>query len=390
MPLLHNRRIVVFTGTRAEYGLLRGLLVQLAGRQADTHLLVSGSHLEPRYGHTVDEISGDGLAPVHLVDIALVDDTPQGVCRSMGKAVEGYGRVLGELRPDVLVILGDRYEAFCAGAAATVHRVPLAHIHGGELTRGAMDEVFRHGLTKMSHLHFASCEAYRRRIINMGEHPERVWNTGALGVENARNVPLLTEGEIRAVLDIPAGRPYLVATWHPETLDPQSGENRLAAILDALAAFPDLTTVFTGANADMGGSRINDLLRSRAATDNTLRFVTSLGLVRYLSAARYAAGVLGNSSSGVVEVPSLGVPVLDIGSRQLGRERSRAVLHCEPETHSVRQALERLLSEDCRRDARTMPNPYHKPGTAAAIADVLITHRLDGILLKEFLDRAGS
>ncbi len=386
MPISRNRRIVVFTGTRAEYGLLRGLLALLAAPRADLHLLVSGAHLEPRYGHTVDEIRRDDLAPAHLVDIALVDDTPRGVCRSMGKAMEGYGRVLDELRPDVMVILGDRYEAFCAGAAATVQRVPLAHLHGGELTRGAMDEVFRHGLTKMSHLHFSSCEAYRRRIIQLGEHPERVWNVGALGVENAKKVPLLSEAEIRAVLDIPAGRPYLVATWHPETLDPQSGENRLAAILDALAAFPDLTTVFTGANADMGGSRLNDLLRSRAAADPSLRFVASLGLVRYLSAARYAAGVVGNSSSGVVEIPGLGVPVLDIGSRQLGRERSRAVLHCEPETPAVRQALERLLSESCRHEARTLPNPYDKPGTATAIADVLLSFPLTNILMKEFYD----
>ncbi len=382
-----TRRILIFTGTRAEYGLLRNVLRHLVKQDGiDAHLLVSGSHLSSVFGGTRDEIEKDGLAPVYAVDIGLGEDSPVSVCRSMGLAMERYGEALTRLRPDLLMVLGDRYEALCAVAAAAVLRVPVAHLYGGESTQGAVDEYFRHAMTKMSHLHFTSCEIYRRRIIRMGEEPDKVWNVGSLGVENARSLPELSEREVRTYLGVPADIPYVVATYHPATQEGEAPEAQLTQVLEALGAWPDLHVVFTGANADAGGARLNTLLSNWAEGNPCGHFFLSLGVERYLNAARYAVGVVGNSSSGVLEIPSLGVPVLDIGSRQEGRERSRAVLHCQPEREDMEKALERLFSPDAREAARREPNPYEQTGTARNIANIVSEFNVSDILKKKFFD----
>lgn len=382
-----KRRILFFTGTRAEYGLLKSVIRKVAERHdACPELLVSGSHLSASFGSTIQEIEKDAPAPLHNVDICLNDDSTRGVCNSMGLALSRYGAALEDVHPDLLVVLGDRYEAFCAVAAAAVQRIPVAHLHGGETTQGAVDEYFRHAMTKMAHLHFASCESYRQRIIRMGEAPERVWNVGALGVENIRTIPVLPEQQVRAFLGLPAGGPYIVGTYHPVTLHAHSPEEQLSRIFKALESFPDLHVVFTGANADTGGSRINSLLSQWAASSPRARFFLSLGVERYLNAVRYAVGVIGNSSSGILEIPSLGIPVLDIGPRQQGRERSRAVLHCEPEEAELLLALRRLLSSETRERARQEPNPYDQPDTADIIAEKIASYDLQGILIKRFYD----
>ena len=384
-----KRRILFFTGTRAEYGLLRSVIRKVAGRHdACPEVLVSGSHLATAYGATVQEIENDALAPFHCVDISLSDNSSTGICTSMGLALSRYGAMLEKLRPDLLVVLGDRYEAFCAVAAAAVQRVPVAHLHGGEASQGAVDEYFRHAMTKMAHLHFVSCEVYRRRVIQMGELPEHVWNVGALGVENIRTVPVLSEKDVRARLGLPADVPYIVATYHPVTLQSQSLEAQISCILKALDAYPELYVVFTGANADAGGSRINSLLKQWTENSPRARFFLSLGVELYLNAVRYAVGVIGNSSSGILEIPSLGIPVLDIGSRQQGRERSHAVLHCNPIEAELIQGLEVLLSFEAQKRARQESNPYERPGTADTIADIISTHELQGILIKRFYEGA--
>lgn len=382
-----KRRILFFTGTRAEYGLLKSVIRRVAERHnACPELLVSGSHLSASFGSTIQEIEKDAPAPLHNVDICLNDDSARGVCNSMGLALSRYGAALEDVHPDLLVVLGDRYEAFCAVAAAAVQRIPVAHLHGGETTQGAVDEYFRHAMTKMAHLHFASCESYRQRIIRMGEAPERVWNVGALGVENIRTIPVLPEQQVRTFLGLPAGGPYIVGTYHPVTLHAHSPEEQLSRIFKALESFPDLHVVFTGANADAGGSRINSLLSQWSTSSPRARFFLSLGVERYLNAVRYAAGVIGNSSSGILEIPSLGIPVLDIGPRQQGRERSRAVLHCEPEEAELLLALRRLLSSETRERARQEPNPYDQPDTADIIAEKIASYDLQGILIKRFYD----
>jgi UDP-N-acetyl-D-glucosamine 2-epimerase, UDP-hydrolysing len=380
-----KRKITVFTGTRAEYGLMRTMIMLLARNDAvDVQILVSGAHLSPIYGDTLREITRDDFAPVHQVDINLSDNSPVGVCVSMGKAITGYGMMLQKLSPDLMVVLGDRYESFCAVAAASVMNVPVAHIYGGGTTQGAIDEVFRHAMTKMSHLHFVSCEQNRCRVLQMGEAPERVWLVGSTGVENILTLPVLAEREVRKKLSLPEGAPYMVATFHPVTLGGAPAREQIDLLLDALQAQDDLYYVFTGANADAGGQAINDMLRTRATVDPKMRFFMSLGVLLYINAVRYSVGVVGNSSSGVGEVPSLKVPVLDIGDRQKGRERSTAVLHCSPEAKALRDAIARMRTEAALQLARTAKNPLEKPHPSKSIADILARHSLTGILYKKF------
>ncbi|KAG0163933.1 hypothetical protein DFQ30_010761, partial [Apophysomyces sp. BC1015] len=291
------------------------------------------------------------------------------------------------LAPDVLVILGDRYEAIAAAVAATVCKVPIAHIHGGELTLGAMDDAFRHSITKMSHLHFTSTQAYRQRVIQLGEQPARVHNVGALGVENIRTLTLLDRGEVEKRLDLPPGQRYLLVTLHPATLEAQPPDAQLQALLDALDAFADYVCVFTGANADPGGAGLNRLLAQHTRSQSArFRFSMSLGVTLYLSAARSADAVIGNSSSGIIEVPSLGVPSVDIGSRQQGRVRSESVIHAAVDTPAIKAAIDQALTPTFWTRAQAAPNPYEQPGTTRRIVETLTTWDYGGALQKPFHD----
>ncbi len=369
-----SRRICVFTGTRAEYGLLRPVIRELGQRRADVTLLVSGSHLSDNYGQTLKEIEADALAPVLKADMGLADNSPSGICAAMGRAISLYGRILGEERPELLLVLGDRYEAFCAVAAAVVQRVPVAHLYGGETTLGAIDEYFRHAMTTMSQLHFTACEKYRQNVISLGANPEMVWNVGALGVENALNVRALPVEDVRHYLGIPTGEDWLVATWHPETLGRSDPIEQITTVAGALDGLAPLHVVFTGANADSGGQAVNDWLQEWCAQSPRRHFFMSLGVERYLNAARYARAVVGNSSSGVIEIPSLHVPVLDIGDRQKGRMRSRAVLHCECTREDMAAGMERLLSQQTLAAAQREPNPFEMQATAEKIAKTVMRH----------------
>ena len=382
-----KRRILVFTGTRAEYGLLRSVVrLWAAMPEVETHLLVSGAHLAEAYGSTVSEIHLEDVA-IHHAPIDLRRNDPAGICRSMGQAMELYGAALCDLRPDIVVVLGDRYETFCMAAAAAVSAVPLAHLYGGELTEGAVDEFFRHAITKMAHLHFTACESYRRRVIQMGENPERVWNVGSLGVENVHTLTPLPEEALRRILGLPPQAPYLVVTFHPPTLEPGTEQTQLMALLEALAGLPpEMHVVFTGANADAGGAVMNIILRQRVEAEPRWRFFLSLGVERYVSALRYAAGVVGNSSSGLIEAPSLGLPVLDIGDRQKGRERSPAVLHCAAEGAAIQKGLAHLLEPETLQHARTCSSPYDKPGTACRIVENIAQYPLTALARKKFYD----
>lgn len=382
------RTIAVFTATRAEYGLLRPVLLRL--REAAgcrLRLLVSGTHLSPLHGHTLDEILADGFTPDAAIPLALDDDAPAALCASLGSMIGDTGRILSGLRPDLMMLLGDRYECLGAAMAAAMSCIPVAHIHGGEVTRGAVDDAFRHAVTKLAHLHFTSCEPYRRRVIQLGETPKRVWNVGALGVENALRLPLWDESRIRAELGLAPGRPYFLCTFHPVTLEPGDEDRQLDALCSALAAFPDHAVIFTGANADAGGLGLNCRLKAFAQTNlDRVRLFASLGVTRYLSAAKYASCVAGNSSSGIIEIPSLGTPVVNIGSRQGGRIASPAVLHCPAEKEAVASCLRRALTPEHRALARATPNPYEGKDTSATIARTLMEHPLEDILRKSFHD----
>ena len=364
-------KLCVFTGTRAEYGLLRPVMTRI---QADPDLqlqvLVSGSHLSERHGRTVDDIRKDGFPVSAEVPLSLDDDTPDGVSHAFGEAVQGCSRALERLEPDMLVLLGDRYECLACAVAACLHRVPIAHIHGGETTEGAMDDYFRHAITKLSHLHFTSCEPYRNRVIQLGESPQAVFNVGALGVENIRTVPLLDREALEADLNFALGDKCLLTTYHPETLDPQ-GEKHAGAVFvgfnRAMEGDPAIRMIITGANADPGGSAI-DALAARFAKvwKDRVLVSPSLGLVRYLSAMKHCAAVVGNSSSGIIEAPSFGIPTVNIGDRQKGRFRAASVIDVEPDAEAVARAVAQGLGPMAR-VSKTATNPYEGHGTSENI-----------------------
>ncbi len=387
-----QRNIVFFTGARAEYGLLRSLMLHMQKNPCiNVKLLVSGTHLSESHGNTITEIEQDNLSIEAIVsidsDVHTTLEASLTICKSMGLAMEKLGKALHKLKPDILVILGDRYEAFCCASAATILNIPIAHIHGGEQTLGAIDEAFRHCITKMSHIHFASCEEHKQRIIQLGENPERVWNTGALGVENALNIPLLSEDEIRTYLNISPKQPYFLCTFHPVTLEPEQEKNQWKEVQKALDAFPDYVVIITGANADPGGNTVNAMLARWANNNPTrIRFFTSLGVLRYLSTVKYAKCVVGNSSSGIVEIPSLKVPVVNVGNRQKGRICSDLIIHCSTEAFAIEKAIQKSISSGHKNIVQTSSNPYSGINVAKTMTQILSTVNLSNIIQKKFYD----
>lgn len=383
-----RRRICIFTGTRADYGLLKPLIAALAADPAfELQLLATGGHLAPSQGRTAHEIEADGFAITEGVEILADSSSATGIATAMGLGVMRFAEALTRLAPDLLVILGDRYEAFAAAGAATVCRVPIAHLHGGEATFGALDEAFRHAITKMSHLHFTSTGGYRDRVVQLGEHPSRVFNVGALGVANAATVQRLERAEVLHRLGLMPNTRFLLATFHPATNENAAPEAQLEEMLRALDAFPDLSVVFTGANADEGGRALNDRLAAQASHRPVrFRFVQSLGLFLYLNAAREAEAVVGNSSSGIIEVPSFGVPSVDIGRRQDGRVRSRSVLHAPVDAAAIAAAIRQALSPEFRTVAAAAPNPYEHADTLGAIMGALRTVDPSHLTRKTFHD----
>lgn len=350
-------------------------------------ILASGMHLSPTFGMTVQEIRADGFEPDETVEIHLASDTPTAICKSMGLAMIGYGEALQRLKPDMVVVLGDRFETFCMAAAAQVCRVPLAHIHGGETTEGAIDEAFRHSITKMSHLHFASCEAYRQRIIQLGEAPGRVFNVGALGVENIRRMSLMERSELAEAIEFNLEKPYFLVTFHPVTLEKDTSEEQFQALLDALDAFPAYNVIFTKANADTDGRVINRLIDEYAGKRPARCLaVTSLGMRRYPSAMKYCVAVVGNSSSGIIEAPSFKVPTVNIGDRQKGRIQAASILNCSPDANAIQQTIGHALSSAFHESLSGVSNPYARPGTYSEIVGLLEKTDIFSITPKTFHD----
>lgn len=385
------RTIAVFTATRAEYGLLRPLLLRLReSRQCRLQLIVSGTHLSHAHGYTLTEIQRDGFEPDATIPLDFSKDSSEHLCGELGSIVAKTGAALARLQPALLVLLGDRYECLGAATAAAMMQIPVAHIHGGEITHGALDDNFRHAVTKLSHLHFTSCEPYRQRVLQLGEDPQRVWNVGALGVENVLSLPLLEEAAVREYLRLERGRPYFLCTFHPVTLEPGQEEAQWREVQGALETFVGHTVIVTGANADPGGGLINSMLAKWSQQQpERVRLFDSLGVTRYLSAAKYAACVVGNSSSGIIEIPSLGVPVVDIGNRQKGRVRSAAVLHCETSRDAVIDCVAVALTREHEALALSTANPYRGENTSRRIAQLLCEYPLGGILTKDFYDLRG-
>ena len=369
-----KRRILVVTGTRAEYGLFYPLLAALeASADFEVALLVTGAHLAERFGMTVREIEAGCHRIAARVPLPLDDDSQLGVARATGAAVAGIAEALAAERPDLVVLLGDRYEALAAATAATLMRVPVAHLHGGEITEGAIDDSMRHAITKLSTLHFVSTQEYAQRLIQMGEDPGGVFVVGALGVDNAFKTDLVPADTLASDLGFEFAYPTALTTFHPVTLDDHDGVAQVDELLAAFDALPALRVLITMPNADAGNQAIAERLTGWADTNATrAKVFASLGRVRYLSAMAACDLVVGNSSSGIIEAPSFGKPAVDIGDRQSGRIRAASVIHAEPERAIITSAIERALSAGSRERAVQQPvNPYGDGAAAERIVSVL-------------------
>lgn len=367
------KKICVFSGTRAEYGLLKSLM-QLINQDSELQLqiLVGGMHLSPEFGSTFREIEEDGFVIDEKVEMLLSSDSAVGLCKSTGLGLIGFGEALERLAPDMLVVLGDRFEAWAVCAAALFARIPIAHLHGGEATEGLIDEAIRHGITKMSHLHFVATEDYRRRVIQLGEQPEHVFNVGAPGVESIHKLNLLDRTALEAELGFALGQQNALVTFHPVTLETATAENQFGQLLATLADLPELHLIFTRANADTDGRVINKMIDDFVVQrPDSASVFSSLGQLRYLSAMQQVDVVLGNSSSGIIEAPSFGVPTVNIGARQHGRVRAASVIDCEPEKLAIRAALDKAMSKTFKKMAATVDNPYDGCDTALRIKECI-------------------
>ncbi len=373
------------TSTRAEYGLLFWLLQELRDDpKVELQLLVTGTHLSERFGMTIRQIEADGFAVTARVPMQVGDDTPLGVTRALAGVTIGFGETLAQLQPDLLVLLGDRFEILGAAQAALISRIPIAHIHGGETTEGVIDEAIRHSVTKMAHLHFVAAEEFRQRVLQLGESPERVWTVGAPGLDNIDRLKLLDRGELEKILGITLRKPSFLFTYHPITLDAADHGPRVNSFLKVMGEM-GASIVITGVNADTGSGSIRKKITEFVATcPKSFVLVESLGSLRYLSAIAQVDAVVGNSSSGLIEAPALGVPTIDIGNRQRGRLRGPSVIHSDEEPLALRKAISTVLSQRHRDLARQRQTPYGEPGAARKIATVIRDHTLGGLLFKKF------
>jgi UDP-hydrolysing UDP-N-acetyl-D-glucosamine 2-epimerase len=379
-------KICVVTGTRAEYGLLYWTMKSIqANLKTQLSVCVTGMHLSPEFGMTYQQIEEDGFEIDGKVEMLLSSDTSVGVTKSMGLGLIGFADFYERTRPDWVLVLGDRYEILSAVTAAMVARIPIAHCHGGETTEGAIDEAIRHSTTKMSQLHFTSTDEYRNRVIQLGENPQRVFNVGALGIENINRINLLSKLEFEKSIKFNLAELNFLATFHPVTLEKETAEGQLRNLLLALENFPEAKIIFTKANADNDGRIINDILEDYVKKNplNTILF-DSMGQVRYLSAIKHCQVVIGNSSSGLIEVPSFKKPTINIGDRQKGRIQAKSVISCGTDTMKIKKAIDLSLSTRFQKSVENGINPYDSGNASDKIIRRIIQWPIENILKKKF------
>lgn len=352
----------------------------------ELQVIVTGMHLSPEFGLTYREIENDGFGIDRKVEMLTSSDSAVGITKSMGLGLIGFADALAGLKPDLLVVLGDRFEIFCAAAAALIARIPVAHLHGGEITEGAVDEALRHSITKMAHLHFVAAEEYRRRVVQLGEDPARVFLVGGLGVDGIKRLTLLDRDALEAALEFKLGPRNLLVTFHPVTLEDDTASHQMVELLAALEQLDDTHLIFTLPNADTNGRGLIDLIRDYTATHPNSCAFASLGQLRYLSCLRFVDGVVGNSSSGLAEVPSFRKGTVNIGDRQRGRLRAASVIDCRPTRAAILGALERLYSPQFQADLANVRNPYGEGGASEKIVGVIRDYPLETILKKSFHD----
>ena len=367
-----KKTICVFTATRAEYGLLKTIIKALiADGTFNIKVIATGAHLSPEFGMTYQEIEEDGIKIDRKIETLLSSDSPSAISKCMGMTMIGFADYFAETKPDAFMVLGDRYEALAATCAAFNARIPIIHLYGGDTTEGAADEAYRHSISKMAYLHFTSTEEYRKRIIQLGESPERVFAVGEIGIENALHTKLLTVKQLSKELGVDLSKKYAVATFHPVTLENCSAEKQIKNLLKALRKQKDMQFIFTKANADSGGHRINEILEDYCSKHKNFHLFSSLGMLKYVSAISHAEFVIGNSSSGLIEAPSFKIPTVNIGDRQRGRLMSSSVICCKPTQTDIEKAVNKALSPEFRKIVSKTINPYGDGKTSGKIVRII-------------------
>lgn len=381
-------KICIVTGSRAEYGLLYPLMKAIQEDEAFIlQVLVTGMHLSPEFGLTYKEIEKDGFQIHEKVEMLLSSDTDAGITKSTGLGMIGFADTFNRLKPDLVILLGDRFETFAAATAAYFAKIPIAHLHGGEVTEGATDEGLRHAITKMAYWHFTSTEVYRKRVIQLGENPDMVFNVGAIGVDNIKQIEPLNKKYLTEDLKFELDSPFLLVTYHPVTLENNSAEEQFNELLAALEQFPDLRLIFTKPNADANGRIIIKLIDDYVSQNShkAAGFV-SLGQKRYLSLMRFAHAVVGNSSSGIIETSSFGIPTVNIGDRQKGRERANSVIDTQPDCESIAASIKKASSSDFQDFCKSVKNIYGEGETTLQIMAILKSRPIPQNLKKHFFD----
>ena len=385
---MSKRKICVVTSTRAEYGILKPLLAEIyADDSLILQLVVTGTHLSEKYGATYTEIEADGFTIDAKITMNLDNDSNVTLSLAMAQLQSDITKTFSELKPDIIVILGDRYEILSVATVAMMLHIPLAHIHGGELTEGAMDDSIRHAVTKLSHLHFTSTQEYAQRVTQLGEQPKRVFNVGSLAVEQIKKLPLLSKKELEKSLAFKFGKKNILVTYHPETLSELLPQEQFQELLNALDELKDTKIIFTNANADSGGAIINTMIEDyiQKNSDKAVAF-NSLGQLRYFSTIKYVDAVVGNSSSGILEVPSFHKPTINIGERQKGRTQPKSIVNAKLSQDDIKKAIYKAYDEDFLQIIKDVRNPYELEGTSIKIKKVLQNEAIDSILQKKFYD----
>lgn len=387
---MSKRKICVVTGSRAEYGLLYWLLKEIeSDKKLELQLIVTGMHLSPEFGLTYKEIEKD-FKIKKKININLTSDTAKGISRSMSIAQSSFSIAYNQLKPDILVVLGDRYEIFSAAISAMIARIPIAHIHGGEATEGLIDEAIRHCITKMSHIHFSATKEYSKRIMQLGEHPKRVFNVGGMGIENIKRLKLLNKKKFEKLINFKLGKKNILVTFHPVTLDKNTSKIHFQELLSAIDKLKDTNIIFTKANSDTDGKVINKMIDNYTKKNSKKSFaITSLGQLKYLSALQYMDFIIGNSSSGLLEAPSFKLGTINIGDRQDGRIKAKSIIDCLPNQKSISKAIKIVYSKKFKHSLKKIQNPYSNnicEYASKKIVEVLKSIQLENILKKKFFD----
>ena len=381
------RKICVVTGSRAEYGLLRWVMEGIKNHPGlELQLVVTGMHLSEKFGNTYREIEQDGFEIAHRIPCLTDEDTPLAISEATGRGIAGFAHAFEALQPDLVLVLGDRFEIFSAATAALIACIPLAHIHGGEVTQGAIDDSIRHSITKMSHIHFVANETYRRRVLQLGEKPELVFDVGGLGVDCISKTDFLSKERLEEDLEFKFQEINLMVTFHPVTLEADDVSTQFSDLLKSLDNYPEFGLIFTHPNADAGNIAISDMIRDFVATHPNSKAFDSLGSIRYLSCLSHVDGIIGNSSSGLLEAPTFKIGTINIGSRQKGRLLSSSVIECDPVEQEISLAIEKLTSEDFQETLQRAVNPNGQPGASDRIVRILHEIELGTVINKVFND----